>query len=705
MTDDQVGPLNGSRTPPHAESPRKVDTLVTENIPHPSKSPYMELDELQHGCTATSQQELRLKDRVHAQDHYSDDLGHRIKDMWLSRSNESDDSDTNYGTFRRRASETEPGCRFPQAAYASENINDYEKLGSLSRDLMADSHDWFQQPFTLSGLAPTTKPPFGQSVYYQDRLDLADQGQSINTPVSYDTGMGDLDPSFDRGTSNYGPFVPTTAPFQDYTASANNVPVTSLSSNTNLSFYEAPSAMNQDREGTVHFSEGDVDPEYKDDAWWQDQLLGDSPSSMEAPGSKVDEPYAQLIYRAFISRPNKSMTLQDIYQWFRENTDKSKSEGKGWQNSIRHNLSMNGAFTKRNSKTPLSGNGDGSVSLDNAGVDGRKSTEWFLEPAFYAGVESTTRYRKGNSGSRSRGMGSNLGRSRLGSDGHGSSAGGSGGVGGGGAGFSHARVSAGRKGGNVAAQNRKRLAERQQQHARQVDMARANPRHLQQQQHHHQGYNNGSVGVPYGGGGGGGGSGGFDEGAYYPPYSNAGPPHLAPSPFPPGFSGVPAAIVQGQGTQQQTDMAHSGNSNNNNGFNSDDVGPAGRDAADVKCSRVICSDAAATAALVERNEPLTPPGSDLEPPRTSMDSFGGSSSSSKHREYLPELTGFYNPLNSYHMGVDFGQYQHQHSDYTSESVAGVYKSPAGGPQPPLFVDEDISLSPDGALLMNLNFGE
>jgi hypothetical protein len=47
------------------------------------------------------------------------------------------------------------------------------------------------------------------------------------------------------------------------------------------------------------------------------------------------------MYRAFMSRPDYSMTLQDIYQWFRENTDKAKSESKGWQNSIRHNLSMN----------------------------------------------------------------------------------------------------------------------------------------------------------------------------------------------------------------------------------------------------------------------------------------------------------------------------------------------------------------------------
>lgn len=63
---------------------------------------------------------------------------------------------------------------------------------------------------------------------------------------------------------------------------------------------------------------------------------------------RPDEPYAQLIYRAFMSKPNHSMTLQQLYQWFRENTNKWKNckgkdgkEGNGWQNSIRHNLSMN----------------------------------------------------------------------------------------------------------------------------------------------------------------------------------------------------------------------------------------------------------------------------------------------------------------------------------------------------------------------------
>lgn len=55
----------------------------------------------------------------------------------------------------------------------------------------------------------------------------------------------------------------------------------------------------------------------------------------------VDEPYAKLIYRALMSAPNHAMVLQEIYQWFRDNTTKGSSDTKGWMNSIRHNLSMN----------------------------------------------------------------------------------------------------------------------------------------------------------------------------------------------------------------------------------------------------------------------------------------------------------------------------------------------------------------------------
>ena len=63
----------------------------------------------------------------------------------------------------------------------------------------------------------------------------------------------------------------------------------------------------------------------------------------DGDGSMNSEPYAQLIYRALKSASGHKVVLKEIYEWFERNTDKAKnSSSKGWQNSIRHNLSMNG---------------------------------------------------------------------------------------------------------------------------------------------------------------------------------------------------------------------------------------------------------------------------------------------------------------------------------------------------------------------------
>ncbi|KAH0489186.1 hypothetical protein TgHK011_009627 [Trichoderma gracile] len=118
---------------------------------------------------------------------------------------------------------------------------------------------------------------------------------------------------------------------------------------------------------------------------------------------KTDEPYAKLIYRALMSRPDYTMTLQELYQWFRDNTTKAKNEKGGWQNSIRHNLSMNGAFERRDRKrangSELSACAEKAAAL---GGETKRANEWVLaEAAIGKGVQSTTRYRKGNSGRRS----------------------------------------------------------------------------------------------------------------------------------------------------------------------------------------------------------------------------------------------------------------------------------------------------------------
>jgi hypothetical protein len=65
----------------------------------------------------------------------------------------------------------------------------------------------------------------------------------------------------------------------------------------------------------------------------------------EDPTIDKDQPYAQLIYQALRQADGHTMVLRDIYKWFLKHTDKAAaSETKGWQNSIRHNLSMNGVW-------------------------------------------------------------------------------------------------------------------------------------------------------------------------------------------------------------------------------------------------------------------------------------------------------------------------------------------------------------------------
>ena len=88
----------------------------------------------------------------------------------------------------------------------------------------------------------------------------------------------------------------------------------------------------------------DPDSEYPDGS----SIATPNVDESDAEGGPNSEPYAQLIYRALKSAPNHSMVLKEIYEWFEQNTDKAKpvagtASTKGWQNSIRHNLSMNGA--------------------------------------------------------------------------------------------------------------------------------------------------------------------------------------------------------------------------------------------------------------------------------------------------------------------------------------------------------------------------
>jgi len=70
-----------------------------------------------------------------------------------------------------------------------------------------------------------------------------------------------------------------------------------------------------------------------------------SPSFQGLTGGVVEaspQAYAHYLYRCLLQAPGHKMALGDIYHWLLLHCDKIReSSGKGWQNSIRHNLSMN----------------------------------------------------------------------------------------------------------------------------------------------------------------------------------------------------------------------------------------------------------------------------------------------------------------------------------------------------------------------------
>ncbi|KAG7131393.1 Forkhead protein sep1 like [Verticillium longisporum] len=63
-------------------------------------------------------------------------------------------------------------------------------------------------------------------------------------------------------------------------------------------------------------------------------------------GNKPGHSYAQLIGMAILRSPLRRLTLAQIYKWISDTFRFYKAEDAGWQNSIRHNLSLHKAFIK-----------------------------------------------------------------------------------------------------------------------------------------------------------------------------------------------------------------------------------------------------------------------------------------------------------------------------------------------------------------------
>jgi forkhead transcription factor HCM1 len=64
-------------------------------------------------------------------------------------------------------------------------------------------------------------------------------------------------------------------------------------------------------------------------------------------GTKPGHSYAMLIGMAILRSPHRRLTLSQIYKWISDTYSFYNPQDAGWQNSIRHNLSLNKAFVKQ----------------------------------------------------------------------------------------------------------------------------------------------------------------------------------------------------------------------------------------------------------------------------------------------------------------------------------------------------------------------
>lgn len=192
-----------------------------------------------------------------------------------------------------------------------------------------------QDPFQKVPLQQQQLPPQSQGPFTDE---LPSQPQFPNVyPLAVNNQLP-MYPAQPMAQPQFNQYPPQPVVFENNNYSYNSIPTgytTQFSTNVQP-VYEAKQS----------YSKG---PANMSRPWFSSagtQFFDQDLSHEDAKDTKPPFSYATMISQAILTTPDHQMSLADIYEWISSRYSFYRFSKSGWQNSIRHNLSLNKAFEK-----------------------------------------------------------------------------------------------------------------------------------------------------------------------------------------------------------------------------------------------------------------------------------------------------------------------------------------------------------------------